>query len=151
MIVELVGFIMAFVYKGQLTSVYQTALFEVLNKGLKDNNTKIIGAFHDLENAMKCCGAYNISDYGEHNHTYSDWCKSRPDSQGCSQAIIAFLNKNLPIIGGTLGGVLALEFFCLLGAIALAVALKHAPDDNYSSNPGEVIRNVVPGRRYNYR
>jgi len=32
MIVELAGFIMAFVYKGKLTDVYQTALYEVFKK-----------------------------------------------------------------------------------------------------------------------
>jgi len=151
MIVELIGFIMAFVYKGKLTDVYQTALYEVFEKGLNMNNTNIITSFQDLEKTMKCCGVYNVSDYAKHNYNkLSEWCTNNPTSPGCSTAIIDLLNKNLPIIGGTLGGLLSLELFCLIGAIALAVALKHAPDQIYSSNPGEVIRNIVPGRRRNY-
>jgi len=150
MVIELAAFIMAFVYKGKLTEVYQTALYDVLKTGLDSNNTKILTAFDDLEKAMECCGVNNISDYTNANYTRSsEWCGKKPN-YGCSQAIIDFLKKGLPAIGVTLGVVLATELLGLLSAIALAVALKNAPDDNYSSSPGQVLGNMVPGRRRNY-
>ncbi|CAF0748053.1 unnamed protein product [Adineta ricciae] len=130
MILELVAFIMAFVYKGQLTDVYKDTLFKVFDKALTENQTSVIHAFQELENKMKCCGIHNISDYGKPPKvTLSERCLAAPESEGCSDAIIGFLNKHLPIIGGSLGGVLLLELCGLIGAIALAVALKHAPDD----------------------
>jgi hypothetical protein len=152
MIIELVGFIMAFTYKGQLTRVYETALFEVLKKGLTENDTTILAPFRDLENNMKCCGVHGLSDYIEYNNSteLSNACKQHP-LDGCAQAIINFLNTNLPKIGITLGCVLALELFGLIAAFVLGVALKHAPDEHYSSNPREILGDAVPGRRRNYR
>jgi len=147
MIVELVAFIMAFVYKGQLKKTYEDALNNVLQDALKGNKKELLSAFTELEIAMKCCGVFNISDYRNYPNETSEYCNKNPTADGCSTAIINFLNKNLPIIGGTLGGVLLLELFGLIAAIVLAVALKHAPDDSYSSSPGKVLSNIVPGRR----
>jgi hypothetical protein len=150
MLIELTGLIMAFVYKGKLTDVYQTSLHEVFEKGLKDNNLKIINAFRQLEISLKCCGVYNKTDYDGFNvNASSDGCVNYP-TEGCSKKIIDLLNTNLPIIGYSLLAVFLLELFGVIAAIALAVALKHAPDDDYSSNPGEVIRYVAPNRRRNY-
>ena len=150
MIIQLVGLIMAFVYKGKLKDVYQTSLDDVFKHGLSTGDQKIIAAFRDLEKSMKCCGVYNKTDYDPYNATQiSDGCKSNPND-GCSQKLIDFLNKNLPIIGYSLLSIFLLELFGVIAAIALAVALKHAPDDEYSSNPSEVIRYVVPKRRANY-
>jgi len=151
MIIELIGFIMAFAYKGKVTEVYQTALYEVFERGLKDNNPKIVNAFRELEKALKCCGVYNKTDYEPFNVTqFSEGCTKYPDD-GCSKKMIDLLNTNLPIIGYSLLVVFLLELFGLITAIALAVALRHAPDgEEYSSSPGEVIRYVVPNRRRNY-
>jgi len=151
MIIELVGFIMAFTYKGQLKDVYETALFEVLKTGLEKNDSKILAPFRDLENNMECCGVHGLVDYTEYNNSTvpSKGCEEHP-TKGSAQAIIDFLDTNLPKIGIALGCVLALELFGLIAAIMLAVALKHAPDDDYSSNPREVIGKIVPGRRRNY-
>ncbi|UJR23570.1 hypothetical protein I4U23_026558 [Adineta vaga] len=130
MILELVAFIMAFVYKGKVTDVYKTALSKVFDTALQSNQTDVLHAFQELEKNMKCCGVHNRSDYGyPPKFPLSNQCLENPSSIGCSDAIINFLNKNLPIIGGSLGGVLLLELLGLIGAIALAVALKHAPDD----------------------
>ena len=98
---------------------------------------------------MKCCGANGIIDYKAHPLDTPLECFQHP--KGCSDAIIDLLDKNLPIIGGVLGGVLVLEVIGLLSAVVLAVALKHAPDDDYSSNPMEVLPHIVPGRRRNYQ
>jgi len=135
MILELVAFIMAFVYKSQVSDVYKTALFKVFDASLKANQTNVIDAFHELEGKMKCCGVYNLTDYYHYSNvpSLSDYCKEHPTAEGCSDAIISFLNKHLPIIGGSLGGVLLLEIFGVIGAIALAVALKHAPSDRILS------------------
>jgi hypothetical protein len=118
MIVELVAFIMAFAYKGKLTEVYETTLLKVFTDALKKNDEAALGSFRDLETAMKCCGIHNVSDYNGYNATRSEFCIQHPESIGCSQAIIDFLSKNLPIIGGILGGVIFLELLGLIGAIA---------------------------------
>ncbi len=151
MLIELVGFIMAFAFKGKLTDTYEKPLLSILEKGLKENNTKILDAFHELENAMKCCGVLNITDYPQNYTDLSPSCKKDPVPQGCAKAIIDFLSNNLPKIGISLGVLLALEIFGLLAAVALSVAVKNAPDENYSSNPGELFKNMAPGsRRRNY-
>lgn len=148
MIVELAGFIMAFVYKGKLKDVYETTLLKALEDGVKNNKTELLVAFQQLEKSLKCCGVLNITDYGDISQArLSEPCKQNPPPIGCAAKIINLLNSNLPIIGGTLGGVLAVELFGLIASIALAVALKHAPDDSYSSNPREVLSGLVPGRR----
>ena len=150
MIVELVAFIMAFVYKGDLTKVYQDSLHTVLVKALNDKDEAALGSFRDLEATVKCCGARNVTDYDGYNATLSENCKNEHRSTGCSQAIIDFLGSNLPIIGGILGGVILLELLGFIGAIVLARAIKNAPDEEYSSRPGEVLSNIVPGRRRQY-
>ncbi|CAF0817068.1 unnamed protein product [Adineta steineri] len=130
MILELVAFIMAFVYKSNLTKVYKETLSTALQTALKADDEKVLTSFRKLEDSMHCCGVYNISDYdGYSNITKSDYCTKNKDSQGCSDAIIGFLNKHLPIIGGSLGGVLLLELLGLIGAIVLAKALKNKPDN----------------------
>jgi len=153
MIIEFVGFILAFVYKAKLTDVYETALSRILLTGLKNNDTRILAIFADLEKQMDCCGANNISDYYQYNVTkFSDECQKHPNAgDGCSAAIVNFLKKNLPVIYWSLGSLLILEVFGLLGAIILAIALKNAPDETYSSRPGEVLGNMVSSRRRTYR
>jgi len=158
MILELTAFIMAFVYKGKLSDLYDKTWSETLSKALDKNQTKVLKAFHDLEDAVKCCGVHNVSDYYinnnniTYNYTLSDYCKENGNSAvGCAEKIIGFLTKNLPIVGGTLGGVLLLELFGLIGAIALAVALKHAPNDDYSSRPGDVLGGLVPRSQRRYK
>lgn len=154
MIIELVGFILAFVYRGRLEDTYKKGLDTVLKKGLINrNDTRIVDIFKTLQTNLKCCGANNASDYINANRSdLAVWCyENHVASKGCSQEIIDILDGNLPAVGGTLGGVLAVEFFGLLFAIILAVALRHVSKGDYSSNPGEVIRAVVPGRRFNYR
>lgn len=145
---ELAGFILAFSYRSKLEKVYKDSLSEVLGSALEKNNTKVLNVFHKLEKDMKCCGVNGVSDYNTYHQPIPQDCFVYPI--GCSTAIIDWLEKNLPIIGGVLGGVLVLEVVGLLSAVVLAVALKHAPEDSYSSNPGEVLSHIVPGRRRNY-
>jgi hypothetical protein len=148
MILELTGFIMAMVYKSKLESVYRDSLTKVFLPAVQKNDTKVLNAFHELEKALKCCGVNGKEDYLKY------WPDAPTDcylnKEGCADTIINLLKNNLPIVGGTLGTVLFLELLGLIGAIVLAVAIKHAPDDTYSSNPAEVIKNIVPGRRRNY-
>ena len=148
MILELTGFILAFSYRSKLEKVYKDSLSEVLGIALDKNNTKVLNIFHDLEKSMDCCGANGATDYYDHHQIAPPQCAVHP--KGCSTAIIDWLDKNLPIIGGVLGAVLVLEVIGLLSVVVLAVALKHAPDDSYSSSPAEVLSHIVPGRRRNY-
>jgi hypothetical protein len=150
MLIEFVGLILAFAYKNKLEDVYNTSLTKVFTDALDRNDTKVLEAFHNLENSVKCCGINGIKDYQTHGRDAPTSCYQYP-TKGCSAAIIDLLEKNLPIIGGTLGGVLLLELIGLIFAFVLAGALKHSVDETYSSNPGEVIGGIVPGRRRNYR
>jgi len=154
LILELVGFIMAFVYKGKLEEIYDSNLRKILidaaNKTDATSN-KTLAAFVVLQKQFKCCGAANYSDYGRTVPNLPDSCFNDDQHKflrenGCSKAIIDFLGSKLPILGGILGGFLFVELLGLIGAIVLAVALKHAPDDNYSSNPGDVLRGLNPRR-----
>jgi hypothetical protein len=136
MILELAGLIMAFVYKGKLREVYETTLFKSLDKALEEKDEKAIKAFEELENTIKCCGVHNVSDYDRRNRTRSAYCTSHSESEGCADAIVNFLNGKLPIIGGLLGGVLALEIFGLIGAIVLA---KTPTDDDGDSKKSRML------------
>ncbi|CAF0748745.1 unnamed protein product [Adineta steineri] len=130
MILELVGFIMAFVNKGNLEKDYKQSLSNVLQAALKNNTVSVLTSFHKLEDILKCCGAYNKSDYNNYPEIpLSQRCMDHEDSQGCSDAIIGLLKKYLGIIAGSLGGVLLLELLGLIGAIVLAKALKNKPDN----------------------
>jgi len=138
MILELVGFIMALVDKSRLEAVYKDNLLQVLQTALNNSDTKVLDAFYDLEKSLKCCGVNGLQDYKGKDPKNVN-CYQQP--RGCSSAIIELLNKNLPIIGTTLGIVLLVELLSLIGAIILAVALKHAPDTIYLSNPGDLLLN----------
>ncbi|CAF1039298.1 unnamed protein product [Rotaria sp. Silwood1] len=147
MILELVAFILALVYKGKLKNLFEEPLFKILHTALENKDNKTITAFHDLENSMKCCGVHNKSDYDSYTlDQESKRCKEHPDSKGCSQAIIDLFSKNLPIVGGTLGGILIVELFGLIGACVLAAALKNSPE-MYSSPPPRVF-SKLGGRNY---
>jgi hypothetical protein len=148
MILELAGFILAFSYKSRLENVYRDSLKEAFDAALSQNNTKVVNVFHDLEKELKCCGVNGPTDYNTHPQFITPDCYAHPT--GCSTAIIDWLDKNLPIIGGVLGGVLLLEIVGLLSAVALVVALRHAPDDTYSSDPRLIMQELIPGRRRNY-
>jgi len=151
LVLELAGFILAFVYKGQLQETYDTELRKILRKAVDDNNKEILAAFDVLQKQLGCCGANNITDYDPLKVAPPDSCwrdkEQKEAYSGCSQVIIDFLNNKLPIFGGVLGGFMLVELLGLIGAIVLAVALKHAPDDSYSSNPGDVLSGLNP-RRY---
>ncbi|CAF1330124.1 unnamed protein product [Rotaria magnacalcarata] len=137
MILELVGIILALVYKGKLKQYFEEPLFKVLDAALSETppNKAVLSSFGELEKAMKCCGVHNISDYERHAYTPESSACKNPKAVGCSQAIIDWFNKNLPIIGGTLGGILVIEFFGLISACLLASAIKNAPDSAYSTGP----------------
>jgi len=143
MILELAGLILAFVYKGKITEVYEGTFSDVLVQAVRKNQSDVLNIFHEMEKTMKCCGVRGPSDYRGHEYNEGEYCRANPNARGCAASIIDFLNTNLPIIGGTLGGVLLLELFGLIGAIALAVAIKHAPKESYSSSPSKVISYAV--------
>jgi hypothetical protein len=149
MILQLVGFIMAMAYKNNLEGVYKKNLLEVLTIALNNSDTKVLNAFSDIEISLKCCGVNGLQDYGGKEPKNLD-CY-RYSAKGCSGVIIDLLKKNLPIIGTSLAIILLFELFGLIGAIKLAIALKNAPETYYSSNPGQVLSNVIPSsrRRYN--
>jgi len=139
MIIELVGFIMALVYKGKLQDLYEKPFYDLLHTALEANDTNTLLIIQDLENKLKCCGIHNISDYQPYPHIEkSEYCINNPQAKGCAAAIISIFETNLPIIGGTLGGVILLELFCLIGAIILAKALNKDSDMLYSSQPGRL-------------
>ncbi len=148
MILELGGIITAFSYKSRLENVYRDSLLTVLTTALNTSDTKVLDAFSELEKKLKCCGVTGIKDYHGHEPKNPDCYRYR---NGCSDAIIKLFNENLPVIGTTLGFVLFFELLCLIAAIALAIALKKSSDVYYSSNPGDLLINILPNRRKHYR
>ena len=150
MVLELAGFITAFAYKNKLQDVYNESLTRVFTDALDNNKTSIINVFHDLEKSLECCGSSGINDYITHNYNPPQSCFDRAN-KGCAKAIINLLEKNLPLIGSVLGVVLLLELVNLIFAFILARSLKNSDNEKFSSNPGDVLAAVVPGRRRNYR
>jgi len=148
MILQLVGFIMVMVYKNNLEAVYKKNLLEVLTSALNNSDTKVLDAFTDIEKSLKCCGVNGLQDYAGKEPKNLD-CY-RYSAKGCSGVIIDLLKKKVPIIGTALGVILLFELFGLISAIKLAIALKNAPETFYSSNPGEVLSNVIPSKRKKY-
>jgi hypothetical protein len=147
MILELGGVITTFAYKSRLENVYRDNLLVVLTTALNKSDTKVLDAFSDLEKRLKCCGVTGIKDYHGREPKNPDCYRYRT---GCSAEIIKVFNENLPIIGTTLGFVLFFELLCLIAAIALAIALNKSGDYYYSSNPGDLLINIVPNRRKVY-
>jgi len=149
LILELGGFITAFAYKSKVRETYDKGLATLFSDAMDKGQTGVIAAFDTLQKQMHCCGANDSEDYIKHNHTLPDSCydkKGNVYEKGCAQAVIDFLEAQLPIFGGVLGGFLLIELLGLIAAIALAVALKHAPDDRYSSNPKDVFSGMVRRR-----
>ena len=148
MILELGGVITAFAYRGRLESVYRDNLLTVLTSALNNNDQKVLDVFAELEKNLQCCGVTGIEDYHGREPKNPECYRYK---KGCSDALIKLFDKNLPIIGTTLGFVLAFELLCLIVSIALAIALKKSSDVYYSSNPGDILNELVPNRRKNYR
>lgn len=142
---------MAFAYKSKLEDVYKDSLANVFGKALDKNDTKVLDVFHKLEKSLDCCGINGKDDYTQHHAPVPPDCFKPERNRGCSEAIIDLLDKNLPIVGGVLGVVLAIELAILISTICLRSFIRRQPDETYSSNPGEVIHDLVPGRRRNYR
>jgi hypothetical protein len=147
MIIELVGIITAFSYKSRLENVYRDSLLTVFNTALNTSDARVLDAFTDLEKKLKCCGVTGINDYHGREPKNPECYRYR---NGCSDALIKLFNENLPVIGTTLGFVLFFELLCLIAAIALGIALKKSSDVYYSSNPGDLLINIVPSRRRKY-
>ena len=151
MVIEFVGFIMAFAYKNKLEDVYRDSLTTVFGKALMNNDTRVMKVFHQLEDKLDCCGVNGKDDYSKYHGLAPPSCFQNATSKGCSTAIIDILETNLPIVGGVLGAVLVIELGIFVSAIALRFIAAKQPYEVYSSNPAEVISNLVPGRRRNYR
>ncbi|UJR25338.1 hypothetical protein I4U23_006688 [Adineta vaga] len=150
MILELAGFITAFAYRNKLESVYNDGLTKAFTDALDNNDTIVLNVFHDLEHSLKCCGINGGKDYDTHSSQAGPDCFLYRN-KGCSKAIIDLLEKNLPIIGSSLGVLLLFELVSLIFAFVLAHALKNSDETNFSSSPSEVLSAVVPNRRANYR
>lgn len=135
MLLELTGFIMAFVFKGQLGDVYKKDLHTVLSKALNDSNTEVLNTFAEMEKKLKCCGINDIEDYHGREPQNPDCYRYR---KGCSDALIKAFNETIPTVTITLGIVLLFELFCLINALALTVALKTYDGDQIT---------LVQGRR----
>lgn len=121
MLLELTGFIMVFVYKGQLGDVYEKDLKTVLSKALNESDIKVLDAFGDMEKKLKCCGINGIEDYHGREPRNPDCFRYR---NNCSDALTNTFNDTLPRIGITLGVILLFELFCLISAVLLTISLK---------------------------
>jgi len=136
-ITELVGFILAFWYKGKLDDLFNNNLLEVFNKAYAKNDTETQDAINAVQKQFKCCGISGPKDYSKLNITLPTSCVECGGitCSGCAAKIIEFLKNKLPIFGGLLGGFLLIEIFGVISAISLGVAISHSPDrpDRYSS------------------
>jgi hypothetical protein len=139
MIAKIAGLILALVYKGSLKDFANKTLKEVLDKAIKDQQTAVLVPFQKLEKALECCGATGRQDYPPSMPDLSDQCKASTNPKGCATALVEFVEKNIPIVAGVLGGVIAIELFAIIGAIMLSRALSQSNGARYSSRSGEVM------------
>ncbi|CAF1385085.1 unnamed protein product [Adineta steineri] len=151
MILQLIGFGIAFSYKNRFESMYDDPLSKFFMDALASNNTKGLETFHQFEDSVKCCGINGKNDYETHGIKPPPSCFKITNTKGCVKAINDIFEQSLLIIGSSLGGVLVLEVLCLIFTLILAKKLEHAKEKIYSSNPGEIILGLVPSRRANYR
>lgn len=136
LIIELVAAILAAVYKSKLEDVYKDTLEIVFTKTMINSTEELRSTYEDLENTLECCGVQNITDYVTRDIPLSPYCSQHRDAMGCGDKIINIFTKNLPIIGGVLGGVVFLELFTLIAAIVLARKISNADDeDDYIPPP----------------
>ncbi|CAF1236096.1 unnamed protein product [Adineta steineri] len=151
MILQLIGFGIAFSYKNRFEIMYDDPLLEIFMNAFVHNNTKAQEAFHKFEDSVNCCGINGKNDYETYGITPPPSCLKITNTKGCVKAINDIFEQSFLIIGSSLGGILVLEVLCFIFTLILAKKLAHAKEKTYSSNPGEVILGLVPSRRANYR
>ena len=130
MLTELGLFIAALAVKNDIRDTYNDNLWSIFDKAYTQNNTDNQRAIEKLEKEFECCGVYAPSDYKDVNRTIPASCYKGdsivPFQDGCSDAILDWIQDELPAISGIIGAVLFLEIFGLIASIAMAVAIGHS-------------------------
>jgi len=69
-----------------------------------------------VEKQFKCCG-YDAEDTG----TAATTCKNfnADYTDGCTQSLLDFINDQLSIVGGTLGGIIVIQIIAMVGSCCL--------------------------------
>lgn len=133
MVIVEVGTLIALVSaRSKIRDSYNDGFQEFFNESYTKNHTDLQNLIEQMEQEFKCCGAQNSTDYVRNNFTIPDACFQDKNRQhemfqkGCAAAVIDWIDDKLPIVGGILGGILAVEIFGVIASIALGVAISHA-------------------------
>jgi hypothetical protein len=138
-ITEIVAAVATLYYRGQIRDSYESGFREFFIETYSNNHTDLKRAIEDMEREFQCCGAHNVTDYYKRNFTVPASCHQDADihkpiyNKGCARAVIKWIENQLPIIGGALGGVLLLEIFGVISSIALGIAISHSSYDEIYS------------------
>lgn len=138
MLTELGLFIAALAVRNDIRDTYDDNLWNIFEKAYIQNDTANQRGIEKLEKEFECCGVYGSSDYNDVNRTIPASCYKGDSTvlfeEGCSDAILDWIQDELPAISGIIGAVLVLEIFGLIASIAMAVAIGH-------SSYGEILTN----------
>lgn len=110
---------------------YYSGFREFFNEAQANNHTDQKQIFEEMQRRFECCGANNVTDYYKGGYPVPASCHRDDDifqeifDCGCAQAALDWLWNQFPVIGGVLGGVLLMEIFGVVSAVALAVAVSH--------------------------
>ena len=139
MLTELGLFIAALALKGDIREEYDKNLWTIFNDAYTKNVTDNERGIERLEKEFECCGVYGSGDYADVNRTIPLSCYKNPETEtlydiGCADAILDWINDELPTISGIIGAVFVLEMIGLLGSISMAVAITHSSYGDISRN-----------------
>ncbi|XP_046372496.2 tetraspanin-8-like [Haliotis rufescens] len=134
LLIEIGGAVTAYMMQGEL-QVYR-------DSGWTDFNTD---TKNFLQTELKCCGFNSASEYGSTVADYPDSCFSDPSSKtGASQhnavcwtKINEWLDSNMAIWAGTLGGVALVQIVSLILAIVMLSKVKKSRKVSSTSSNGQ--------------
>jgi len=127
-IIEVAGTIGVFVARDDVTSLISDGIRNSMNEYAQDGSQQITVAWTEMQSSLRCCGAlspddWNATTYGEiPGSCYND--AGDLFTVGCLDALIAWAQSNLAVIGGALIGLIVVQICGICISCALAKEVK---------------------------
>lgn len=111
---------------------YDAGFEQVFQRAYRNNQTETIQIIEQFEKEFKCCGVNSYTDYMKPDYKIPLSCYQNqiPQgllfNQGCAEAVVIWLWKELPIIAGVLGSIVVIELFGIISSLVLGVTIYHS-------------------------